>query len=93
MSVLHERIAKFALMFLRLLIILLSRFFLNLRSVIDDREKSLTTASDIRFSADHGFGGSVVFGAEELEGDPWAEEVDEGGRNLGALDAEEEIST
>lgn len=83
MSVLHERIAKLTFMFLRLLIILLSRFFLNLRSAIDDREETLATASDIRFSADHGFGGSVIFGAEELNGAPWAEEVDEDHQKFG----------
>lgn len=79
-------------MFSRFQIILLSRFFLNLQSVVNDREETLDTASDIRFSIDRDFGGSVVFGAQEQNDDElWTEEEDEMARESGALDAEGEI--
>ena len=46
----------------------------------------LDTASDIRFSIDRDFGGSVVFGAQEQNDDElWMEEEDEIAREWGAL--------
>ncbi|EPS99456.1 hypothetical protein FOMPIDRAFT_1050492 [Fomitopsis schrenkii] len=59
-----------------LVAILLSRFFLNLRSATEGGEGDSSAVSDLRFAVQQSFGGSLVLGDDALE-DEAADEVDE----------------
>ncbi|EPS93575.1 hypothetical protein FOMPIDRAFT_1055846 [Fomitopsis schrenkii] len=69
--------------------ILLSRFFLNLRSAADGLAEAPSSPSGLQVSIQQSFGGEVIFGDNELvedDGEPIIVPVDYGDAGLAARD-------